>query len=246
MQNFLLSIIIPSFNDANIIEKNIPQLIDYMKLKDISYEIIVVDDGSKNSLYTEEIALKHGCRFLFNSRNLGKGAAVRKGMLSAQGKFCLYTDVDIPFYFESIDLFLRYLDFKEFDVVIGDRTLPESEYFKKISFLRNIGSNVFSFIAGRFVAGGLFDTQCGLKGFRHEIAFDLFSHGRINGFAFDIELLYIALKRNYDIKRLPVRLRSNEGSSVKLFRHGTRMFFDLLHIRWNQLIGKYKSKQPPL
>jgi dolichyl-phosphate beta-glucosyltransferase len=97
-------------------------------------------------------------------------------------------------------------------------------------------------LVGRFVVGGLFDTQCGLKGFRARVAEDIFSLSRINGFAFDIEVLYIALKRNYDLKRLPVQLRCNEESSVNVFVHGLATMKDLLRIKANHLLGRYNKK----
>lgn len=237
-----LSLIIPSFKGAAIIRNNVPGFITYLQQKNISFEIIIVDDGSKDNGATEKVAKDLDCLFFENTKNLGKGAAVRKGMLHAKGDFRIFTDVDIPFEFEAFERFINYLDAKEFDVVVGDRTLPGSSYFTEIPTLRKIGSSVFSFIVGRFVAGGHFDTQCGMKGFRSKVADDLFVVGKINGFAFDVELLYISLKRNYDIKRLPVVLRCQEGSSVNVMLHGIGMLFDLLKIKWNQVSGKYNKK----
>lgn len=237
-----LSIIIPSFKGSEVLKNNVPGLITYLKQKNNSYEIIIVDDGSNDNGATQLVAETLGCRFFENPRNLGKGATVRKGMLNAKGNFRIFTDVDIPFEYDAFDLFLKYLDAKEFDVVIGDRTLPGSSYFTEISRSRKIGSTIFSFIVGRFVAGGHFDTQCGMKGFRASVADDLFSVGKVNGFAFDVELLYISLKRNYDIKRLPVVLRCQEGSSVSVLIHGMGMLIDLYKIKWNQLRGKYNKK----
>lgn len=242
MKNPLLSIIIPSYNDAHILSKSLPDFIVYLNNEDINFEIIVVDDGSLKPELTQSVSGQFNCRYFAHEKNLGKGAAIRKGALNAKGDYVVYTDVDIPFGYQSVKLFLKYLDSKEFDMVVGDRTFKESQYYKKISFVRQLGSNVFSFIVGRFVAGGYFDTQCGLKGFRREVSDDLFSHARINSFAFDVELLYISLKRNYDIKRLPVKLRSNEGSSVKVFRHGLGMLFDVLKIRYNYFLGRYEGE----
>jgi len=240
----MLSIILPSYKGVNILRKHLPDFIRYMNQKSIPFEIIVVDDGSEDAGATQTVANENGCIYLANSRNCGKGAAVQKGMLSAKGDFRIYTDVDIPFEFSAIDQFLFYLDFKEFDVVIGDRTLPQSMYFTKIPLLRKIGSSIISWFIGRFVAGGIFDTQCGLKGFRSSVAEDLFSRSRMRRFSFDAEILYIALKRNYDIKRLPVRLRCNEESvsSVKVFRDGMRMLLDILSFKWNHLRGFYDKK----
>lgn len=236
----MLSVIIPSYNGAPVLNKQLPGLIAYLTRKKIHHEIIIVDDGSDDYGGTKRVATENKCIYIRHKINNGKGAAVRSGMLKAKGGFRIYTDVDIPFTLDSFKQFLRYLDFKEFDVVIGDRTLTGSSYAQKIPFIRKLGSDIFSFLAGRFVAGGYFDTQCGMKGFRSEAAEDIFSVSKIDGFAFDVEILYIALKRNYDIKRLPVKLRSNETSSVKIVRHGIQMLFDLFSLPINNLMGKYK------
>jgi len=238
-----LSIVVPVYNGASLLKDQLPDFIKYLDSINIRYEIIVVDDGSTDVADTKNVAEENGCRFLKNDVNLGKGAAVRKGMLTAKGDYRIYTDTDIPFHYDAINNFLFYLQDKEFDIVIGDRTLKESLYFTKISKNRKIGSAIFTFIVGRFITTGLFDTQCGLKGFRAEIADDLFSVSKIKGFAFDVELLYISLKRNYDIKRLPVKLRFNEGSSVKVIKHGIGMIFDLLKIKNNHMKGRYRWKE---
>ena len=237
----MLSIVLPSYNCSKVLSEQLPAFIDFLVSQKFDYEIIIVDDGSTDRAMTKNIAEKYNCIFLQNEKNLGKGAAVRKGILNSKGDFIIFTDADIPFQFQSFQKFLYYLDFKEFDIVVGDRTLPESSYFTKISKTRKIGSDIFSFIVGRFITGGWFDTQCGMKGFRRNTALDIFSVNRINGFAFDVELLYIALKRNFDIKRLPVNLRCNETSSVKVLKHGFLMVIDLFKIIYNFYSGKYKK-----
>ena len=123
-----LSIIIPSFKGAEVLRNNVPGLISYLKAKAIDFEIIIVDDGSDDNGKTKEVAADLNCQFYANSVNLGKGAAVRNGMLKASGKFRIFTDVDIPFEYDAFDRFLKYLDEKEFDVVVGDRTLEGSIY----------------------------------------------------------------------------------------------------------------------
>jgi dolichyl-phosphate beta-glucosyltransferase len=120
--------------------------------------------------------------------------------------------------------------------------LDESNYFNEISAKRRFGSGFFTFIVGRFITTGISDTQCGLKGFRAAVADDLFRASRINGFTFDVELMYISLKRNYDIKKIPVSLRSQDGSSVSVLRHGFGMVLDLLRIKRNHMLGKYAKR----
>ena len=237
----LLSVVIPSYKASVALANNVPGLISYLHQKEYAFEIVIVDDGSEDNSATEKVANDLHCIFLKNEKNLGKGAAIKKGMLHAKGDFRIFTDADIPFEYDAFDRFIEYLNAKEFGIVVGDRTLPGSNYFTEISPIRKLGSNVFSFIVGRFIAGGYFDTQCGMKGFRAAIANDLFSVNRINGFAFDVEILYIALKRNYDIKRLPVVLRSQEGSSVSLLRHAFGMLMDLFKIKQNHVRGLYEK-----
>ena len=236
-----ISIVIPSYRSSEVLKKNLPYLKEFLRERLLDAEVIIVDDGSNDNGVTKQVAEQFQCSYHTYPENRGKGAAVRYGMLHATGRFRIFTDVDIPFENEAFDRFIYYLDFKEFDVVVGDRTLPESSYFTEVSKLRKTGSAIFSFIVGRFVAGGYFDIQCGMKGFRAKAADDLFSVSRIDGFAFDVELLYISLKRNYDIKRLPVILRCQEGSSVRVIRHGLGMVFDLFRIKWNQVNGRYNK-----
>ncbi len=237
-----LSLLLPCYNSNAVIEKQLPQLISFLKTKPFSYEILLIDDGSKNGEGLRLIAEKNQCLYLKNEKNLGKGASIRKGISEAKGQFILFTDCDIPFEYDAIDTILNYLDKKEFHLAVGDRTLEASNYFSDIPFTRKIGSTVFTFFVGRFVTTGMNDTQCGIKGFRRDAAQDIFSVSRINGFAFDVETIYIAMKRNYDIKRIPVKLRNQGGSSVSLLRHTIPMIFDLFSIKWNHVRRHYNKK----
>lgn len=238
-----LSIVLPSYKSADTLRSQLPGFIAWLKTKNWSTEIIVVDDGSEDNGATGKVATENGCIFIQQEKNQGKGAAVRRGMLAAKGEYRIFTDADIPFEFEAIELFYHYVKDKEFDIAIGDRRLPESKYFSEIKGARKMGSNIFTFFVGRFITTGFSDTQCGIKAFKGKVAEDLFSVARLSGFAFDVEILYIALKRNYDIKRLPVHFRSNQdGSSVSLMKHAPGMLMDLFRIKWNHLRGQYNSE----
>lgn len=239
-----LSIVLPSYKSAETIRTQLPLFIAWLKEQAFDFELIVVDDGSQDGGATEKAAKENGCVFIGLPQNLGKGGAVRAGMLAAKGDIRLFTDADVPFEFESVARFVYYISEKEFDIAIGDRRLPESKYFSEIKGARKLGSAIFTFMVGRFVTTGLFDTQCGIKAFSRKAAEDLFSVARLNSFAFDVELLYIALKRNYDIKRLPVHFRSNhDDSSVSLMRHAPGMLMDLFRIKWNHMRGRYTAKR---
>ena len=235
-----LSVVIPSFKSAGILEKNLPVLLSYLKKQDYTWEVIVVDDGSNDYGATEAVCSNPGCVFSQNERNLGKGAAVRNGMNKARGRFRIFTDADIPYELDTIGVILKFLDFKEFDVVMGDRNLKDSAYFLKIPKLRKITSWFFTCFVGTIVTTNYFDTQCGIKGFRAEIADFIFQRARIDEFAFDVEIIYISLKRRFEIKRIPVRLRNQEKSTVRVLRHGMVMFFDLFRIKVNNMRGYYE------
>jgi dolichyl-phosphate beta-glucosyltransferase len=205
--------------------------------------VIVVDDGSGDNGATEEAAKENGCVFIGLAQNRGKGGAVRAGMQVAQGQCRLFTDADIPFEFEAVERFVHYVKDKEVDIAIGDRRLPESSYFRQIAGVRRLGSNLFAFVVERLLTTGRIDTQCGIKAVSGRAADDLFAVARLNSFAFDVEILYIALQRNYDIKRLPVRFRGGrDRSSVRLMRHAPGMLLDLFRIKWNHMVGRYAPR----
>lgn len=237
-----LSLILPSYRSAESLRGRVPGLVRHLDGLGVPFEIVVVDDGSGDGGLTAAAAAAVGARCVELPENRGKGAAVRAGMLAARGAFRIFTDADVPYRHDTIDRMLWYLDDREFHVVVGDRTLEGSSYYAKVSPLRNVASHLFSGFLGRFTVGGWYDTQCGIKGFRAAVAEDLFGVARVDRFAFDVELLYVALKRNYDIKRIPVTLECNETSSVRVLRDGVAMARDVGRIRLNQLRGRYRPR----
>lgn len=180
-------------------------------------------------------------RLLRLERNRGKGAAVAAGMRQARGRVRVFTDADLPYDPDLIPVIAAYILDRGFHLVIGDRTLPASSYHLRVGWTRRILSAVFSAFVGTIVTGGFFDTQCGLKGIRGDVADILFDLVRIDGFAFDVELVYLALKYGADVKRLPVRLRRNDTSSVRVWRDSFVGAVDVLRIKHNQLRGHYRS-----
>ena len=180
-------------------------------------------------------------RLLSHHRNRGKGAAVRTGTLTATGQVRIFTDVDLPFGTDLLPVMHGYLREGGCHVAIGDRTLPGSEYHEATSLARRAASTLFTQFVGRIVTGGFFDTQCGLKGVRGDVADALFPLLRVDRFAFDVELVYVALKHRLDIKRIPVRLVHNETSSVRLLRDADRGGSDVQGIKANQLRGRYDA-----
>ena len=237
-----LSIIIPVYNNSEVLKNNLPYLAGYLSKKDYKYEIVIVDDGSSDRSEVKNISDNFNCRYIVNEKNFGKGYAVKQGILNYDAKYRIFTDADIPYEIEDLEKIIESLDKDKFDMVIGDRTLNTSSYFKDVSILRSLGSKFFSLIIGGITSGNFSDTQCGLKGFTSDAASDLFSRTKINGFAIDVELIYLAFKRNYKIGKIPVKLRKQGVSTVMIFKHGILMLLDLFKIKYYQLSKKYEKK----
>ena len=240
--NLRLSIVMPCYNGVPYLEASIGRLIRYLEARSESigdYELVLVDDGSTDgSAELVETAFPL-VRVLRHARNRGKGAAVRTGMLSTQGRFSVVIDADMPYDLDALEPMLDYLDRKEFHLCIGTRSRGTSSALEKRSFARKLASIVFTAFVSRIVVTGVRDTQCGFKGFRTDIAKYLFGQSRIDNFAFDVEVLYLAFKNDLDIKRLPVRLEHDDDSSVSLLRHALPMLLSILRLPFRYYRGGY-------
>lgn len=240
-----LSVVLPCYRAAALARESVKTLVNAFDGRISSYEIIVVDDGAHDcdqALAGISAGPNGRVGVITLEHNRGKGAAVAAGMAKAQGAVRVYTDIDVPYGPEPILLVESLIRTRGFHVVIGDRTFPQSRYETELPFGRRVASSVFSFITATLVTGGFFDTQCGLKGFRGDIAQALFTLQRVERFAFDVELLYIALKYGLEIKRVPVVLESNTTSSVRLGRDAVQTFIDVARIKANQMQGLYRSE----
>ncbi len=236
-----LSLILPAYNAAALLEKHLSAVLVHLASLPLTSEVLIVDDGSQDMGATKLIAEKLNVRYIALPKNIGKGAAVRAGMLAAKGEVRLFTDADIPYELSSLTQFYEQIAHKGFHLAIGDRTLPESDYFQNIPFLRRLSSRAFSLIVGWILLGSSFDTQCGIKAFRADVAEDLFKVSRIDHFALDVELLYIARLRNYRIKKMPVQLRIWEETGLNVLNNGLTMLRDIMAIRQNKTRGYYQQ-----
>ncbi|MGH7592604.1 MAG: glycosyltransferase, partial [Gemmatimonadales bacterium] len=194
-----LSIILPSYRAARVAVRTVEALTEYLPSVVRHWEIIVVDDGA-GDFAASPVPDHSAVRLVTHSRNLGKGAAVRTGMLAAGGRVRVYTDVDMPYDRELLPLMADYINRTGFHMVIGDRRLPGSHYSADMTISRRALSAVASRVVGSLVTGGFFDTQCGIKAIRGDVAGPLFGLVRTHRFAFDIEVVYLALKHGLDIK----------------------------------------------
>lgn len=234
-----VSVVLPCYKSAGIAVRSVDALRVALNKHPWQWEVIVVDDGGDDfgDVGWQDTERTRLLRF---SKNMGKGAAVRHGILSARGNIRIFTDVDLPFGADFAPVIASFLS-GDFHIVIGDRTLPAARYREVTSRSRRAASTLFTYVVGTFVTGGFFDTQCGLKGIRGDVADQLFPLLTIDRFAFDVEMIYVALKHRLDIKRIPVTLLNNETSSVRLMRDSLRGALDILRIKNNQLQGRYES-----
>jgi dolichyl-phosphate beta-glucosyltransferase len=236
-----MSVVLPCYAAGPLAIRSAEALAAYLPSVAPTWEILIVDDGG-NDFDAAALARIPGLRLVKHPRNLGKGAAVRTGVLAARGRVRVFTDADMPYDRELIPMMAEYIDAQGFHLVIGDRTLAGSVYGAATSFARRALSTVASSFIGVLVTGGFFDTQCGIKAVRGDVADALFPLVRIRRFAFDIEVIYLALKHGLAIKRVPVRLRRNLGTSVRPFPDAVRSALDILSIKLRQMRGQYNSE----
>ena len=235
-----ISVVLPCYRAAPIARRSVDALRLALSATGLAWEVLIVDDGG-GDFATAEWSDDAQVTLLRLATNCGKGAAVRHGMLAATGAVRIFTDVDLPFGMQALEEMISILCAPGVHVVIGDRTLPASEYRMHLDWRRRAASLAFTAFVGTIVTGGFYDTQCGLKGVRGDVAEALFPVLRIDRFAFDVELVYVALKHRLRIVRIPVRLQHNETSSVRLLRDSVRGFIDIFRIRYHFTRRWYES-----
>lgn len=241
MEKIDLSIVIPSYKSFGILNINLPLLLKYLKNTALAYEVVIVDDGSKDNNQTNDLALKNKCICIKSDVNKGKGNALRLGIEKAKGEYIVFTDADLPYDFKHLAIIYDILKKEEYKIVIGDRNLDESEYFEKTSKIRNFGSWLVAIFVSVFFYKNWKDTQCGLKGFDAIVAKSIFRKTKICRFAIDIEVIFLAVKSKIKIKKIPVVLRNNETSTVNIFKDGLQIIIDIIRIKKNDLTGVYEK-----
>ncbi len=231
--------IIPAYNEAARIGDTLAQVTTYLRTYFPASEIIVVDDGSLDATayMVENFRQAHRppptIRLLKNSRNLGKGASVRKGILAAVGQYVLFSDADLSTPIEELPRLLAKLEAGA-DLVIASRVLPGAVIEPKQHPVRETMGKMFNLLVQMLLFRGIRDTQCGFKLFRGEVAKELAESQKLAGFVFDVELLVLAKERRYQITQVPVHWRNCPCSRVRLIRDSIKMFFSILMLRWRR------------
>ena len=239
MSGPFLSIVIPAFNEEARLPSTLEQSIAFLKTRSYDWEVVVADDGSADgtAALVEACSLEHPEVRLLSLAHRGKGWAVKNGMLAARGEYRFLCDADLSMPIEQVERFLP-PQLNGVDVAIGSREMPES---------RRIGDPAQRRYGGRFYNGlvralavpGIADTQCGFKCFRGEVTPRLFQPLRIDGFAFDVEVLFLALQAGLSVQEVAIDWYFREQSKVRPLRDPFAMIWDLLNIRWRHLRGQY-------
>ena len=228
-----LSVVIPAYNEQTRIESTLRSVEDYLLNHAPAHEILVVNDGSTDGTLDVLQRLSDGIsnlRILSYDQNMGKGYAVRKGMLAASGEMILLSDADLAAPIEELPRLQAALS-KGADVAIGSRDLPDSVRQVHQSSFREAGGRALNLLIQALAVPGIADTQCGFKLFTRPCAQAVFPHCFLNRFSFDVEVLYIARRLGFELAEIPINWAHKEGSKVNPINDGIRIVMDLVRIR---------------
>ncbi len=236
-----VSVVIPAFNESTRIRESLEKIEHYLDRRSFKSEVIVVDDGSSDdtAAICENTNFRN-LRVIRNPRNQGKGFSVRNGVLAASGEYVLFTDADLSAPIDELDKLLAAALNENADVVIGSRGIDNTLIEKHQSTVRENGGRFFNVMVRTILGLDIHDTQCGFKLFKRSRVEKAFRKQTTAGFGFDPELLFVMSRQGLKILEIPVRWSHVEGSKIRFFSDGLRMSMDLLLIRWNNLIGRYR------
>jgi len=240
-----VSIVIPAFNEAGRIPRSLRTIADYVcRIPSTAFEVLVVDDGSTDG--TASVAARNlpagpnvHSKVLGYPANRGKGHAVRHGLLAARAPIALFADADLSTPIDEMPKLLLELTQGGADVAFGSRALDRRLIGVHQPRRRELAGRVFNLVLRLATGMPFWDTQCGFKAFRMSVCRPLVEAGTIDGFGFDIELLYEAYRAGLRMREIPVRWDHCDGSKVSCLRDGFRMLRDIASVRRRGADGAY-------
>jgi dolichyl-phosphate beta-glucosyltransferase len=238
-----LSVVIPAHNEVERIGPTLERVLEYLAQQGYTFEVIVVDDVSQDA--TADVVARFQqrtpqLRLVQRTAQPGKGAAVQAGMLAAKGRWVVFSDADLSTPIEEVEKLLVAVEREGYDAAIGSRGLPQSDLRVRQPWYRETMGRGFNLMVRAIALHGFRDTQCGFKLFRGEAAQELFRRQTIMGFAFDVEVLFLAVKRGLRIKEVPVTWINSPRSKVDPIRDSLRMARDMIGIRVRSMLGLYR------
>ncbi len=236
-----LSVVVPAYREEDRIAETVRRVRDELREVDAQggLEIVVVDDGSddETALRAEQAGADQVLR---QSPNAGKGAAVRAGVLAATGRTVAFTDADLSYAPEQVLVLLEGVE-AGWDVVVGSRQHVDTRTVVRAGRLREVGGRIINTLTALVLLGRYRDTQCGLKAMRSDVGRLIFSHSRIDGFAFDVEVFHLVERYRLTLLEVPVEVVNSSRSTVNVARDAARLVRDLFRIRrWGRL-GLYEA-----
>lgn len=235
-----LSLIIPAYNEERRLPDTLRTVQAFLAGQSYQAEVLVVENGSRDrtAQVAEAFGRQHPEFRLLREARRGKGLAVRRGMLEASGEYRFICDADLSMPIEQVNRFLP-PQLNDFDIAIASREVPGAVRYGEPAYRHLIGRTFNNLV--RLLALPQFqDTQCGFKCFSAAAAESLIPLQRLEGWSFDVELLFLAVKRGYRILEIPIPWHYHPGSRVRLLRDSWLMFTDLLRIRSNWRRGLYQ------
>ncbi|HEV8344405.1 MAG TPA: dolichyl-phosphate beta-glucosyltransferase [Candidatus Binatia bacterium] len=237
-----LSLVIPAYNEENRIAESLKRTLGFLEAQPYTFEVVIVDDGSQDrtmDVVKEQFGRNSQVEIEHQARNLGKGEAVKRGMLRGNGKYLFFSDADLSVPIETLSLFLSNLE-AGFDITIASRKGMGALIEVHQPIYREFMGKVFTELSTRILGLPVSDFTCGFKGFRREVAKDLFSRQRLKDWSFDAEILYLASLKGYRVREIPVVWRDDRATKVRLWRDVITSFLGLLKIRLNDCLRRYR------
>ena len=239
MLSVFLSIVIPTYDEESLILGTLEQVVGFLATCQYSWEVVVADDGSTDGTaqLVGNFAANHPGVRLLCLRHHGKGWAVQQGMLEAYGEYRFLCDADLSMPIEQLERFLP-PRVSDLDIGIGSREAPGARRVGEPAF-RHIMGRIYNILVRSLAVPGVNDTQCGFKCFRGEIVPQLFHRQTMHGFAFDVEVLFLAAREGLNVREIPIDWYYRQQSKVRPLRDALFMTRDLLKIRWRYSRGMY-------
>ncbi len=238
------SIVIPAYNESARIPATLASVVGCIRANQWPAEVIVVNDGSTDSTaqIVRDFALRAPeVRLIENPGNRGKGYSVRSGILQALGDIVMFTDSDLSAPIEEADRLFTAIAAGA-DIAIGSRWLETARQTHRQPLYRQIFGRCFNAVCRMVMQLPFADTQCGFKAFTRAAAQTVFQLQTIERWGFDPEILFIAIKRGFVIKEIPVSWAHDERSRMSYLKDGLQMLKELAIIRWNALTGHYNKR----
>jgi len=239
-QELLMTIVIPAYNEAHRLPETLRRVMAFVEACREPLDVLVVDNNSRDATreIAERFAAEHPALRVVEQPVQGKGAAVRKGVFEAAGRYVFICDADLAMPIEELPCFFPAALGGEYDIAIGSREAPGSHRYHE-PWYRHVMGRTFNFLVRALAVPRIQDTQCGFKAFRREVAREIFGVQRIDGFTFDVEILAIAQHWGYPILEVGILWYYGEEGSIRPAQDSVRMLRDVFHIRRAVRSGVY-------